>query len=197
MAVCKTCGCAIPLGSRSCDMCAVTGAVAPAQQPLVWQPPNQATAPTELASSAASWAASGAAVRPALPTDIQKAQKRVRHAWQFIAFIGALSVVLGTVAELGNIDLLQNYVDWYAVVEGAIFLVLAYFVRRGSLIALGIAIGLYALDTVALFATGHFGIIRILILLFLLRSLGAANLLRQHRKALAQQPTAQDQPRAA
>jgi hypothetical protein len=197
MAVCKTCGCAIPLGSRRCDMCAVTGAVAPAQQPLVWQPPNQATAPTELAPSAASGAVTGAAVRPPLPAEIQKAQKRVRHAWQFIAFIGALSIVAGTVAELGNIDLLQNYFDWYAVAEGAIFLVLAYFVRRGSLIALGIAIGLYALDTVALFATGHFGIIRILILLYLLRSFGSANLLRRHRKALAQQPAAQEQPRAA
>ena len=151
-------------------MCAVTGAVAPAQQPQV---------------------------RPALPAEVQKAQKRVKHAWQFIAFIGALSVVAGTIAELANVDLLQNYFDWYSVAEGAIFLVLAYFVRRGSLIALGIAIGLYALDTAALFATGHFGIIRILILLFLLRSLGSANLLRQHRKALAQQPTAQDQPRAA
>jgi len=178
-------------------MCAVTGAIAPAQQPQVWQPPNQAAPPTELASSAASWAVTGGVVRPALPAEIQKAQKRVRHAWQFIAFIGALSVVAGTVAELANIDLLQNYFDWYSVAEGATFLVLAYFVRRGSLIALGIAIGLYALDTAALFATGHFGIIRILILLFLLRSLGSANLLRQHRKALAQQPTAQDQPRAA
>src|SRR2546430_268458 len=136
-------------------------------------------------------------VRPALPAEVQKAQKRVKHAWQFIAFIGALSVVAGTVADLANVDLLQNYFDWYSVAEGAIFLVLAYFVRRGSLIALGIAIGLYALDTAALLATGHFGIIRILILLFLLRSLGSANLLRQHRKALAQQPTAQDQPRAA
>src|SRR5947207_4235847 len=125
-------------------MCAVTGAVAPAQQPQV---------------------------RPALPAEIQKAQKRVRHAWQFIAFIGALSVVLGTVAELGNIDLLQNYVDWYAVVEGAIFLVLAYFVRRGSLIALGIAIGLYALDTVALFASEHCGTLRLVIL-------------RRHRRSL-------------
>ena len=197
MAVCKTCGCAIPLGSKSCDMCAVTGAVAPAQQPQVWQPPTQASAPTELASSAASWSAAGGAVRPALPADIQKAQKRVRQAWQFIAFIGALSVIAGTVAELGNIDLLQNYFDWYSVAEGAIFLVLAYFIRRGSLIALGITIGLYALDTVALFATGHFGIIRILILLFLLRSLGSANLLRQHRKALAQQPPTLEQPRAA
>ena len=197
MAVCKTCGCAIPIGSKRCDMCAVTGAIAPAQQPLMWQPPPQAAPPSELASPAASWAAASGAAPPALPTDIQKAQKRVRHAWQFIAFIGALSVVLGTVAELGNIDLLQNYVDWYAVVEGAIFLVLAYFVRRGSLIALGIAIGLYALDTVALFATGHFGIIRILILLFLLRSLGSANQLRQHRKALAQQPLPQEHSRAA
>ena len=197
MAVCKTCGCAIPIGSKSCDMCAVTGAVAPAQQPPVWQPPPQVSDPTELASAAAGWAATGGAMRPALPADIEKAQKRVRHAWQFIAFIGALSIVLGAVAELGNIDLLQSYFDWYSVVEGSIFVVLAYFIRRGSLVALGIAIGLYALDTVALLATGHFGIIRILILLFLLRSLGAANLLRQHRKALAQQPTSQEQPRAA
>jgi hypothetical protein len=197
MAVCKTCGCAIPIGSKSCDMCAVTGAVAPAQQPQVWQPPAQAAGPGELVPSAASWAATGGAVRPAPSADIQKAQKRVRHAWQFIAFIGALSVVAGTVAELGNIDLLQNYFDWYSVAEGAIFLVLAYFVRRGSLIALGIAIGLYALDTVALAVTGHFGIIRILILLFLLRSFGSANLLRQHRRALAQQPATQEQPRAA
>jgi len=178
-------------------MCAVTGAVAPAQQPQVWQPPTQAPAPTELASSAASWATSGGTVGPALPADIQKAQKRVRRVWQFITFIGALSVVAGTVAELGNVDLLQSYFDWYSVAEGAIFLVLAYFIRRGSLIALGITIGLYALDTVALFATGHFGIIRILILLFLLRSLGSANLLRQHRKALAQQPPTLEQPRAA
>ncbi len=179
MAVCKTCGCAIPIGSKSCDMCAVTGAVAPAQQPQVWQPSSQAAA------------------LPAPPADIQKAQKRVRHAWQFIAFIGALSLVAGTVAELGNIDLLQGYFDWYSVAEGAIFLVLAYFVRRGSLIAFGIAIGLYALDTVALFVTGHFGIVRILIMLFLLRSLGSANLLRQHRRALAQQPATPEQSRAA
>ena len=163
-------------------MCAVTGAVAPAQQPQV---------------------------RPALPAEVQKAQKRVRHAWQFFAFIGALSVVAGTVAELANVDLLQNYFDWYSVAEGAIFLVLAYFIRRGSLIALGITIGLYALDTVALFAIAsrisEFGFTpnRVaalgenLILLFLLRSLGSANLLRQHRKALAQQPPTLEQPRAA
>ena len=197
MAVCKTCGCAIPLGSKSCDMCAVTGAIAPAQQPQVWQPPTQAAAPTELASSAASWSAAGGTVRPALPADIQKAQKRVRQAWQFIAFIGALSVIAGMVAELGNIDLLQNYFDWYSVAEGAIFLVLAYFIRRGSLIALGITIGLYELDTVALFATGHFGVLRIVILLFLLRALGSANLLRQHRKVLAGQLPAEEQARAA
>ena len=174
-------------------MCAAIGAVAPSQQPQVWQPPTQAPVPTQPDASAAA----GGAVRPSPPADIQKAQKRVRQAWQFIAFIGALSVVAGAVAELGNIDLLQNYFDWYSVAEGAIFLVLAYFIRRGSLIALGIAIGLYALDTIALLVTGHFGIIRILILLFLLRSLGSANLLRQHRKALAQQPPTLEQPRAA
>jgi hypothetical protein len=175
MAVCKQCGCAIPLGSKTCDMCAVVAAIAPAQQPVAG-------------------AASPGAVRPALPADVVKAQKRVREAWQFLGFIGAVWLVIGTIAELGNIDGLLNYFDWYTAAEGAVFLVLAYFIRRGSLIALGIAIALYALDTVALVVTGHFGIIRILILIFLARSLGSANLVRQHRKAGGQQPPAVTQP---
>src|SRR5438067_11581568 len=125
MAVCKTCGCAIPLGSRSCDMCAVTGAVAPAQQPQV---------------------------RSALPAEIQKAQKRVRHAWQFIAFIGALSVVAGTVVVLGNVDRLQGYFGWYSVSERDIFLVIASFVRLGSRSSLGPAIVLNSRVTLEPFA---------------------------------------------
>ena len=194
MAVCKKCGCAIPLGSKTCDMCAVVGSVAPAQQ--VWTAPKEAAGPQELSSSAASWAAG--AGRPALPTDLKKAEKKVREAWQFIAAIGVLNMGVGLVAELGEITALLNYFDWFSVGVGVAFLALAYFIRRGSIVAMGITIGLYALDTVLLFWTGHFAILRIVILIFLVQALGSLNLLREQRKAAArQQPTGPYQMRAA
>ncbi len=188
MAVCKKCGCAIPIGSKTCDMCAAVGAVAPVHQPQVWQAPTNAAGPTELSSSAASWAAAGAA-RPALTTDLKKAEKKVREAWQFIAAIGLLNIGIGILAEAASITVLLNYFDWFSVGVGVVFLVLAYFIRGGSMVAMGITIGLYALDTFLLFWTGHFAIIRIIILVFLVQGLGSLNLLRQQRKAAAQQQT--------
>lgn len=185
-------------------MCATTASIAPAQSIPSWTQAPPAAAPSApgpaafgptptIQSSPSGYSAAGLA---ATPQQLLKAQKAIRSAWQFIAFIGALSLVAGAVAELGNIDFLLNYFDWYTAVEGLIFLVLAYFIRGGSLIALGIAIALYALDTVALFVTGHFAVIRILILIYLVRALGSANLLRRQRKLMAQQ-SAPDQPRAA
>jgi len=197
MAVCKTCGCAIPIGRKNCDMCAAVGAVAPAQQ--AWTPPKESAMPQELSSSAASWAAASGAARPALPADLKKAEKKVREAWQFIAAIGALNIGAGVLAEAASITALLNYFDWFSVGVGVVFLVLAYFIRGGSMIAMGITIGLYALDTALLFWTGHFAIIRILILVFLVQGLGSLNLLRQQRKAAATRPspTGPDQLRAA
>jgi hypothetical protein len=196
MAVCKKCGCAIPIGSKTCDMCAAVGAVAPAQQ--VWTTPKEAAGPLELSSSAASWAAAAGAGRPALPTDLKKAEKKVREAWQFIAAIGVLNIGVGLLAEVGGITALLNYFDWFSVGVGIAFLVLAYFIRSGSMVAMGITIGLYTLDTVVLFWTGHFAFLRVVILIFLVQALGSLNLLRQQRKAAAQQPsTGPDQMRAA
>jgi len=193
MAVCKRCGCAIPLGSKACDLCALTGSIAPVGQPVAWQPPKDAAAPTELASSAASWAAPAGAARPTLSAQVQKAHKQVRAAWQFIAFVGALTVTLGLVAELGTVTFLLNYFDWFSVAEGVIFLTLAWFIRGGSVVATVIAAALYILDTVALLFIGHFGFFRIFIIAFLLRSVGSAFLLRQQRRSTS----AQDQSRAA
>jgi hypothetical protein len=196
MAVCKTCGCAIPLGRKTCDMCAAVGAVAPAQP--AWTPPAEAAAPVELASSAASWAAHPGAVRAALPADIKKAQKKVREAWQFLAVIGALNIGVGAFAETADITFLLNYFDWFSVGVGVVFMGLAYFVRRLSMVAMWISLGLYTLDTGLLFWTGHFAVARIFILVFLAQGLGSMNLLRQQRKAAARQdPTAPDQLRAA
>jgi hypothetical protein len=193
MAVCKTCGCAIPLGSKRCDMCAAVGAVSPAQPVQGWKPPADMAAPPPPNP------VPGTVPPLAVSADILKAQKSVRNVYRFIAFLAFLNIGLGALAELGNVDILQSYFDWFAVGEGVLFLVLAYFIRGGSMIALGIAIGLYVLDTVAFFAQGRFPIIRIAILLYLLKALGSANLLRQRRKALAQQarPATQEESRAA
>src|SRR5256885_6789864 len=143
MAVCKTCGCAIPIGRKSCDMCAAVGAVAPAQQ--AWTPPKESAAPQELSSSAASWAAASGAARAALPADLKKAEKKVRDAWQFIAAIGVLNIGAGVLAEAANITPLLNYFDWFSVGVGVVFLALASFIRGGPLVAMGITIGPSAL----------------------------------------------------
>ncbi len=177
-------------------MCATVGSIAPAQQ-QVWTPPKEAAGPLELSSSAASWAARPGAVRSALPTDLTKAQKKVREAWQFIGFIGLLNIGLGVLAEAANITPLLNYFDWFSVGVGVVFLALAYFIRGGSMVAMAITIGLYVLDTFLLFWTGHFAIFRIIILIFLVQALGSLNLLRQQRKAAAQQALVPDQTRAA
>jgi hypothetical protein len=191
MAVCKQCGCAIPLGSKTCDMCAAVGAVAPAQP--AWTPPKQSAGAAELASSAASWALPAGAIRK---TDLDKARKGVRRAFQIYAFLGVLNLGLGLVAELADLTALQNLFNWYSAIEGAIFLLIAYFVRSGSLPAAVIGAVLYLLDTIAMVLAGYFSVIRIIILAALGEAILATNQLRKQRKLMQQQPPI-DQTRAA
>jgi hypothetical protein len=133
MAVCKRCGCAIPLGSKDCDMCATVGSIAPAQQP--WTPPKEAAGPLELSSSAANWAAQPGGVRPPLPADIAKARKELTSGFRIFAIIGILNLVAGLVAELADVTALKGLFNWFSVIEGAVFLVIAIFVRKGSMVA--------------------------------------------------------------
>jgi hypothetical protein len=194
MAVCKKCGCAIPIGSKTCDMCAAVGAVAPAQQS--WTPPTEAAAPHELSSSAASWAAQPGAVRAPLPADVERAKKELASGFRIFAVIGLLNLGGGLVAELGDVTVLKAFFNWFSVIEGATFLVIAVFVRSGSIVATTIGASLYFLDTLALIFAGYFSILRIVILFFLGRAILSANFLRQHRKRMRQQPPV-DQSRAA
>lgn len=63
MAACKRCGCAIPLGQKSCDICdrLGSGAPQPQLQPEPWQAPVNVMPASELASSAAVWTTRAAA----------------------------------------------------------------------------------------------------------------------------------------
>jgi len=191
MAVCKQCGCAIPLGSKTCDMCATVGAIAPAQP--VWTPPKEVAGAAELSSSAASWATAPGTIRK---TDLDKAIKGVRRAFRIYAIIGVLNLGVGLLAELGDLTALQGLFNWYSAIEGGIFLVIAYFVRRGSLAATIVGALLYLLDTLALILSGSFSIVRLVVLVFLGEAILAANQLRKQRKLMRQQFPV-DQSRAA
>jgi hypothetical protein len=189
MAACKQCGCAIPLGSKTCDMCATIGAIAPARP--AWTPPKDAAGAAELASSAKSWALPAGAIRQ---TDLDKAKKGVRRAFWIYAVIGALNLGLGLLAELADITVLKNLFNWYGAVEGGIFLVIAYFVRSGSMPAAIAGAVLYFLDTLAMIFAGYFSIVRIIILAALGEAILATNQLRKQRKM--QQQSAAEQSRA-
>ena len=149
----------MPLGSKTCDMCATVGAVAPSQP--VWTPPKEVAGAVELASSAASWATSPGAIRK---TDLDKAQKGVRRAFRIYTILGVLNLGVGVLAELADITALKGLFNWYSAAEGAIFLLIAYFVRSGSMPAAIVGAVLYFLDTMAMIFAGYFSIVRIIIL---------------------------------
>jgi hypothetical protein len=178
MAVCKNCGCAIPLGSKTCDMCSTLGAIAPAQQPQVWAAPKEA-------------------VPPANSAEVIKAQKAMRRAFWIFAVVGAISVGLGALAELAELTALLGLFNWASVGEGAIFLLLAYWTQRGSFIATALGTGLYVIDSVLLLVTGHFSIVRVLIIVALVRAVLSANLLRQQRQQAMSTIGGGDQTRVA
>jgi hypothetical protein len=186
MAVCKRCGAAIPLGSKACEICATFGAIAP-PQPL-WTPPKEAAGAGELASSAASWATSPGVIRKA---DLDKATKGVRRAFWIYAIVGTINLGIGLLAELADLTPLQGLFNWYSAVEGGIFLVIAFFVRGGSLPATIVGAVLYLLDTLALIFAGYFSIVRFAILVFLGEAILSANQLRKQRTLMRQHPADQ------
>lgn len=72
-----------------------------------------------------------------------------KNAYQLIMFLGGLWLVLGTLAELFEVNLLLNLgVGIFSALTGLILLGLGYMAMKRSLTALYLAIGLYGLDGV-------------------------------------------------
>jgi len=95
MAVCKRCGCAIPLGSKICDVCGPTPASAPQAQ--AWQAPAiDAGPPLQFASTSAAWTAPP---RPVAADSAPKAGFWMRAIAYFIdgIIIALPSLALGSV----------------------------------------------------------------------------------------------------
>ena len=79
-----------------------------------------------------------------------------RHAaaWQMVAAVAALNVAVGLLVELFDADFLRGIgAGWPSVLSGLVYGVLAWFVRGRSLVALGIAVGLFVVDGILVMAS--------------------------------------------
>jgi hypothetical protein len=83
-----------------------------------------------------------------------------RHAaaWQVVAAVAVLNVVVGLLVELFDAGFLRGIgAGWPSVFAGLVYAVLAWLVRGGSLVALGIAVALFVLDGLFVMASAARG----------------------------------------
>jgi len=130
-----------------------------------------------------------------LPGSGNDPQTRLASAYGVIYFVGCLSILLGILTEVFSVQFLRAIgAGWESVLEGLVFLALALWVhKRQSLVALALAVGLYALDLIVGIAamasqpgtTPPAGglVIKILFLVFMSRGFGAIKELRREKEA--------------
>jgi hypothetical protein len=83
-----------------------------------------------------------------IPNTVADPDVKIRRAANALYFIAALDVVLGFMAaQSGNPALTGLGFGWTTVAIGMVLFSLALLVRKASLLALALAIGLYLLDT--------------------------------------------------
>ncbi|MGC9396952.1 MAG: hypothetical protein ACP5J4_19070 [Anaerolineae bacterium] len=74
-------------------------------------------------------------------------ESRLRNAYGMVFFVAGLNIVLGLIATLFQIEFLQSIgIGFFSIIFGLVFLVLGFLVRKSSMIALILTIGIFALD---------------------------------------------------
>lgn len=202
MRVCKRCGCALPIGQKACDICDRTGSGASYQPVAQWTPPPPSidrpiSVPTPSTTSSESGVPLTSvpmlplAGRPRSAKEIGKWQASHRWAWRYLATLGVLYIGLGLATALGSLPDYTSLFGWTAVVVGASFCWFAFAVRQGSLLAISMAIIVYAAYTVAFLNAGGFVFFRFFILLSLGRAWLSIYALSQQKKSQAAPPANQ------
>lgn len=94
-----------------------------------------------------------------IPNTAADPDVKIRRAANGLFFIGAFDVILGFMAGFGGDPILASLgFGWATVALGMVLFSLAFLVRKASLTALAIAIGLYLLDTfLGLYLTSQAG----------------------------------------
>ena len=128
---------------------------------------------------------------PATPT----AAGHLGESYGALFFVGGFNLVLGLVSLLVTDTTLSDVgVGGANIVEGIVFLIIGYFVRRRSRIALAIGIAFFALDTIVSFAsvgsaslTAAF-LVRLALLVLMQRGFGAMRELKAEPQTAGVQP---------
>lgn len=89
-----------------------------------------------------------------VPGSAADPEQRVQAAAGMIFFISGVNTVLGLLAGAFNIYFLQSMgLGLGSMIAGAVYGILGYFVRQRSMVALGLAVGLFLLDGLYLVAS--------------------------------------------
>ena len=138
-------------------------------------------------------------------TDFDPAKERrwVRIAYWVLFAVGGLTLLLGVAAVLSRVTSAAGGLGngWVTAAQGVVVLVLGYFTMRGSLLALGIAIGWYTLESLLTIAA--IGVaaapIRAVVIFFLVQGFLALRRINQHEKFTAgfTPPSSEPPPPAA
>ena len=83
-----------------------------------------------------------------LPGSASDSQSRYKNAYLIVYFIAGLNLLLGVLASLFNVALLQQLgIGFGSILLGFVYLVLGFFVQKKSSLALILAIVLFAADS--------------------------------------------------
>jgi hypothetical protein len=141
-----------------------------------------------------------------LPGSAADPEQRVASAAGMIFFVAGLNALLGLVAVAFNVTFLQSMgLGLASILEGAIFGALGYFVRQRSIVALGVAVGLFVLDGVALLASASASgsppigglVARCFLLVPMVMGFPALRALQAEEKRAQRAPRPRPAPRAA
>src|SRR5260370_8742221 len=124
--------------------------------------------------------------------------RRYRIAYWVLYIVGGLTLLLGLGAVVCRLTGAAGGLGsgWVTIAQGTVVLVLGYFTMRGSLAALGIAIGWYVLES--LLTVGVVGLaavpIRAVVIFFLVQGFLALRVLNQRERPAAGPPAPSSHP---
>ena len=89
--------------------------------------------------------------RPLFPAYVKSVERKLNLQMGILLFIGIVTILVGVIGGGPfNPEKVAAY-GWITAVLGIAYCILAIYVGRGSKIALGIAVGIYIIDTLAIF----------------------------------------------
>ncbi len=124
-----------------------------------------------------------------LPGSASDPETRLKNAYGIVFFIAGLNLFLGLITWLFQIEFLQDIgIGFYSIAFGLVFLVLGFFIKRRSAVALIIAVVIFVLDALlGLLAGGASSVtallVRVILITPMVQGVGAIRALKQRATA--------------